>query len=122
MGMLRLFSSCGADPLPLFQESSRSKLKLPNPDPNNFSLEKVVAIGRFVIVQIYYPDCTNYEGRKILVYENVSVDEITNLNQIDPHFCENDHISPIARFLPTNKGWKYAKAFCMAAKATRRKP
>jgi hypothetical protein len=60
---------------------------------------------------INYPDCTNYEGNKILVFHNISVEEIANANTIDPHFCDKDHVSPIARFRPSKDGWSMAEAF-----------
>ncbi len=89
----------------------------PNPDPNNYKIKKATGykIGdkKYLLVLIEYPDCTNYEGKKILVYDGIDKSfYLTNQKLIDPHFSENkNYISPIARFEPTEKGWKMACAF-----------
>ena len=84
----------------------------PNPDPHNFKLQKIERVGRFVIALVEYPDCTTFEGRKILVFENVSTSKLKNAKVIDPHFCDSKkHISPVARFKPTNRGWEMACEF-----------
>jgi hypothetical protein len=80
---------------------------LPNPDPNNFEILKSWFAGEFVAVEIRYPDCTNYEGRKILVYKG-AIEDLQKAKFLDPHFCEGEHISPIARFEPTGLGWDMA--------------
>lgn len=33
------------------------------------------------------------------------------LLMVDPHFCDGEHPAPIARFAPTNEGWKDAKEY-----------
>lgn len=84
-----------------------------NPNPRRFQITRIETIGRFVIMKVNYPDCTNYEGDKILVYENASVSSLTSQNSIDPHFFEcTEKPSPIARFKPTMLGWAYAVNFC----------
>lgn len=95
--------------------SKKTSQGYPNPDPKNFFIEKTEVFDRFVIIQVVYPDCTNFEGKKILVYEDVSANDIHRLGYLDPHFCDDKHISPIARFIPTDKGWRYAKTFCRHA-------
>lgn len=88
-----------------------------NPNPSNFKILKHELIGHYLVVLILYPDCNNYEGRKILVYENMSLRELRKQKIIDPHFCDHDfHISPIARFIPNDIGWKYAVQFCKSEK------
>lgn len=83
---------------------------LPNPDPRNYEIVASQKIGEFLIVQVFYPDCTNYEGRKTLMFEGVTIDELVNQGSIDPHFAENkDFHSPVARFEPTPKGWEMAQ-------------
>ncbi len=87
----------------------------PNPDPNNYRIEEVKTIGKYLIVRVQYPDCTNYEGQKILVYEDVSVEDLINQKLIDPHFCNNKKFkSPVARFVPTVRGQKMAIIFAQA--------
>ena len=56
-----------------------------------------------VVVEINYPDCTNYEGNKIIVFKDVNKLTIWNLNSIDPHFCESK-LSPFARFKASEFG------------------
>lgn len=83
-----------------------------NPNPTRFTIWQIQGIGRFTIVRVHYPDCRNFEGEKILVFEGVSVKAVKSLRTLDPHFCDGAHVSPIARFVPTKQGWKYAVAFC----------
>lgn len=85
-------------------------VQLPNPDPYNYVLEKSEQIGRFLIVEITYPDCTNYEGKKILMYEGITIKDLRKQKSIDPHFSSNKRFySPIARFEPTEFGWIMAQ-------------
>ena len=84
-----------------------------NPDPKNCTIEELYPNCNFTAMIIRYHDCTNYEGKKILVY-NISAEEIRNYTGrgygLDPHFCEHvECLSPIARFEPTTRGWKWAK-------------
>ncbi len=83
-----------------------------NPNPSNFQLLDVEQVGRFVIVVLRYPNCTNYEGKKILVFEGVSARAVRSWKKIDPHFCDGGHTSPIARFEPTERGWTRARRLC----------
>ena len=113
---IRLFSSCGESSLGN-ADSLGNKIRYGNPNPSNFVVEKAESVGKFAVVKIYYPDCTNYEGRKILVYKNVGLNEIFKSTTLDPHFCnDKTHISPIARFEPTVRGWRYAISFCKSFK------
>lgn len=69
-------------------------------------------IGKFTVIKLKYPDCTNYEGIKILVFK-ASLSNIINQKKIDPHFSDNKtYISPIARFEPTHAGLLMALALC----------
>lgn len=76
-----------------------------NPDPNKFSCGEVRRIGDWWVAKINYPNCTNFEGNKIIV---------TDFNPIyvgflDPHFTETNGV--LARFIPTEDGWLMALAF-----------
>ena len=87
----------------------------PNPNPNNYRITAAETVGRFLIVCLKYPDCTNYEGNKILVYEGVKLEELVNQGEIDPHFFDDPkYKSPVARFVPTKKGLTMAKTFAKA--------
>jgi hypothetical protein len=92
---------------------------LPNPDPSNYKVVQIEEIGPFLIVQIKYPDCTNFEGNKILVFKSVKLIDLMNQKLIDPHFFESKTIaSPIARFTPTKEGWNMAVRFATMENST----
>lgn len=103
IGGIKSACSCGGN---LKEDSD-----YPNPNPKNFKFKKINEMTPYTIVWVNYPDCVNYEGDKIMVFENMTVEDIANAKVIDPHFCDGDHISPIARFEPTAKGWEMARAF-----------
>lgn len=82
---------------------------LPNPNPYNYVIKNDYQTGDYLIILINYPDCTNYEGNKVLVYKNVHLRDLINQGSIDPHFSNNkSKHSPIARFVPTEDGWNMA--------------
>ena len=66
-------------------------------------------IGDYVVVQAKYPQCPNYEGIKIIVYEASGYQEM-NKSKLEPHFLKDNPI--VARFHPTPKGWNMAVLFC----------
>ncbi len=83
-----------------------------NPNPANYKIIDTLTFGNILIVEIQYPDCKNYEGKKILVYEGITWAELRKQKLIDPHFSNNKkYKSPIARFEPTERGWKMAESF-----------
>jgi hypothetical protein len=101
--------------MPLFSCSSYNKVdnKNINLDSSNYRIIKSKKIDNFLILFINYPNCTNFEGNKILVYINCTIDNLYAQRSIDPHFSDNkNYISPIARFIPTDIGWKMAEFFC----------
>lgn len=81
-----------------------------NPNPKNFEIRKSLIINDFLIIRLLYPDCKNYEGNKVLVYDKgIVLDDLLKQKTIDPHFSNSKKfISPIARFVPTTKGWDMA--------------
>jgi len=82
---------------------------LPNPNPTNYKIIRYEEIGSFLILEVQYLDCTNYEGHKIMLYE-CSLKDIMKQKSIDPHFSYNpDYHSPKARFEPTVRGWEMCK-------------
>lgn len=82
-----------------------------NPNPNNYNILRTVQIGKYLVILIHYPDCKNYEGKKILMYENITIEQLIKQQLIDPHFSNNKkYKSPIARFQPTDNGWDMAMA------------
>lgn len=99
MGINFGMSSCGSDIC-----ATSNNL---NPNPKRFKILEAGCNKDFTILRVKYDDCTNYEGTKILVYEGHVLDMLIKAQEIDPHFCEN-HLSPIARFAPTELGLSLA--------------
>ena len=81
---------------------------MPNPNPRRFEIWSTEQIGNALIANVYYEDCVNYEGHKLMVYADTREDEFRARKVIDPHF-RNDDESPIARFEPTEGGWWLAR-------------
>lgn len=82
------------------------------PDPLKFKILSSVQLGKHVVCEIQYETVSNFEGRKILVYQDTTVGFIESLANIDPHFSDNgDYLSPVARFRPTKEGWHQALLF-----------
>lgn len=83
------------------------------PDPANYHVLRMAEVGPFLLIELQYLDCTNYEGKKILVFRGVTPVQLMNQRLIDPHFSNSDkYASPIARFVPTDEGWEMAEKFC----------
>lgn len=80
-----------------------------NPNPKRFVIMRNIQIGNNVVVLINYPDCTNYEGHKIIVFEDTTSEQVGMYDEIDPHFTETNKI--IARFRPDKVGWDTAVKF-----------
>ena len=92
--------------------SSYDSCKPPNPDPYNFRIKADYEMGDWLVLLVTYPDCNNYEGSKVLVFEGVTKKQLEKRGKIDPHFSENEKkYSPIARFVPTPDGWAMACLF-----------
>lgn len=106
MGMIKMFSSSSYDKTEVIYKDKIVYKNLPNPDPLNYKIIQWEKINGYLILYIEYPDCTNYEGRKILLFnKGINLKDLKKQGSIDPHFSNNkDMISPIARFEPTIKG------------------
>jgi len=103
MGMRKKSSGC-------ISSSCKTIIKeviLGNPNPSNFKILSAGMNENFTILKVKYPDCANYEGVKILVYKGHILKELMAMTEVDPHFCDK-HLSPIARFEPTEYGLKLA--------------
>lgn len=101
-------------------EAHTDPKRLPNPDPHNYSIIKSETVGHALVVMIHYPDCTNFEGKKICVFR-CTLEQLMAQKGIDPHFCDDgttqipfqdeDEVTlivPYARFKPTKYGWEMA--------------
>ena len=105
MGVLKLFSSSSYDST----NSNKSEKSLPNPDPTNYNVVRYKEIGTCLVIEIKYHDCINYEGNKIMVYQNCTYSQLMRQGHIDPHFTDNEnYYSPKARFKPDTNGWNNA--------------
>ncbi|MDD5150156.1 MAG: hypothetical protein PHC28_06685 [Flavobacterium sp.] len=83
-----------------------------NPDPLKYRIKKYMCFNGYLIIDINYPNCLNYEGNKILIYKGISINDLIDQKYIDPHFSDNNkYHSPFARFEPTNDGWDTAIQF-----------
>lgn len=99
--------------MPLMSSPSYDSPASGNPDPRRYSIISSEQINNFLILEIKYDGCTNYDGRKILVYHNVSISQLLDQGMIDPHFAEDKrYISPVARFVPDEIGRKLARLLC----------
>lgn len=93
------------------QVSARQAPTSGNPNPLNYEILRSQQVGRHLVVEVKYPDCTNYEGRKIMVYQNLTISGLVSQKEVDPHFSKSNKFrSPIARLEPTDHGWKLAIA------------
>ncbi len=79
----------------------------PNPNPFKFKVIKSLAIGNYLVCKVNYPDCTTFEGNKVMVYENLTQADLRDTKSLDPHFFD-DNKSPIARFRGDADGWRLA--------------
>lgn len=86
-----------------------------NPNPARFEFVRIAKVGKFFLTEIIYPDCSNYEGHKILVFDRMfkgkplTKKKIQNMKVLDPHFSNSkEYLAPIARFEPTERGWRMA--------------
>lgn len=113
MGLSRGSSKKLSGPM-IGMSSGTTDLTPGNPNPFNFEIKILYESdsGQNFCAWVNYPDCTNYEGNKILVFKNnPNLKELFNLTELDPHFIEDGKFSPFARFEPTQDGWDAAVNF-----------
>lgn len=106
MGLSIGFSKCSTPPSKCALGTASP---LPNPNPRNFEILRHDEVGGWTVVEVRYPDATNYEGRKVMVFHSRFAD-IAALESLDPHFCDDGHLAPFARFEPTDRGWRAGQA------------
>jgi hypothetical protein len=110
MGLMKK-SSCSV------LERPHQNIQPPDPNPREFSIANVEVVGNALVCAVIYPNCTTYEGRKVLVFAGVSERRIRTTRLLDPHFSDvvmEGTIVPVARFEPTARGWRLAR-ICAAA-------
>ena len=81
---------------------SSYKTNLFNPNPHKFKVEQLYAYPNCYVSLINYPNCSNFEGNKILVTTYNPLDR----DSIDPHFYQNSGL--LARFEPSSRGMALA--------------
>ena len=87
-----------------------SEYKSVNPNPSNYVILRSLELNGHLLVTIKYPDCINFEGHKILLFQDLTLDKLKLQKTIDPHFSDNKKFhSPFARFEPTGWGWTVAE-------------
>lgn len=97
--------------IPIMSRGGNTDPPRGNPVPSRFTIQRVHRLrgGRSVAVMLTYPDCTNFEGTKILVFDNFRTwYRLLNSGTVDPHFMESEP-ALIARFRPTEEGWQLAR-------------
>lgn len=111
MGIFKRNSSSSYDKKPSSSSYDRGYVaRSNNPDPKNYKIIKAEEVKGVLILWLKYPDCSNYEGNKVLVFaRGITLIDLVNQKSIDPHFSNNTNfISPVARFEPTERGWNWA--------------
>jgi hypothetical protein len=79
-----------------------------DPNPSKFKILKVWynANKKRVLAKIKYPNCTNFEGIKLVLFKNMTPKKLRESKLIDPHFFANNNV--IARFRPDKDGLTFA--------------
>ena len=80
----------------------------PNPDPKRWKLLALDTFPNAYVMLVQYLDCTNFEGKKIMLYEGKYAEMVHR----DPHFALGTS-GPVARFRPDDTGWRRARALAM---------
>jgi hypothetical protein len=79
------------------------------PNPLQYEIVKDIIVNDFLIIMVVYPNCTNFEGKKILVFKGITLEKLKEQKLLDPHFSDSKkYVHPIARFVPNEMGWKMA--------------
>lgn len=78
-----------------------------NPDPLEFNITYYETHGKYWLVKVNYPNCTNFEGNKIVVMTTKAYNKALE-GYFDPHFLKDNGI--IARFHP--EMMDEARLFC----------
>lgn len=114
-----MFSSSSFDQRRNVTVETIKEVNLPNPKADNYAIIRADVVNGYLLVEIQYHDCTNYEGKKIMIFK-CTLSQLLNQKLIDPHFSNNSNYhSPIARFEPTPLGWENARRAASVFKTNR---
>lgn len=95
--------------------AEKPKIRPGEPDPFNYVIKRTVRSpnGEYILAEVNYPNCKNFSGNKLLV---VKTDLVTFIgrNSLDPHFLEEgSDMEVLARFRPTEEGWRAGRKFLL---------
>ena len=102
-----------------------------SPDVDNFKVLDAYQYGNSMVLKVQYPNCRNceYEGTKVLVYDNCTPLMALKWKRIDPHFADPKlkrtpemAPSPTARFPASEEGWAQALWFIRNFSKSEAKP
>ncbi len=93
------------------------------PNPKEYEILRTMICGKYMTMEVKYSSCKkcSYDSKKIMVFENVSYEQVIHWRTIDPHFKDPSETivkekkvspSPIARFPGSELGWKNAINYC----------
>lgn len=81
-----------------------------DPVPQDAVVIQEVEAGDYLVVLVRYKTCINYQGLKCIVYKGLKT--VKDLKSLDPHFrafgVRGEGPRPVARFEPTEEGFKMA--------------
>lgn len=93
------------------------------PDPSNYNIKDVFEYGDYKVLLVQYPNCTNFDGMKVIVSKCGMLD-LLRMKRLDPHFTKvvhKDSVPIIARFPPSDEGIEMAKDLASALQEGRLK-
>ena len=97
--------------LPIMSRGGTVEYLPGNPVAHRFKVLRRQRVRQALVALVQYPDCTNFEGTKILVYDDYrSFERLKASGNLDPHFMV-DESSLVARFRPGEEGWQLALLF-----------
>lgn len=91
-----------------------------SPDSGKYDISRIERVGPHLVVEATYPNCTKcaYEGRKVMVFLNITEIDAIRWKRIDPHFRDptlkyplSEAPPPVARFPANDAGWRDAVAY-----------
>ena len=57
----------------MLSSGSSCNIEPRNPNPHLFDIIRALLVGNLLIAELKYRGCTNYEGRKILVFDGYKI-------------------------------------------------
>jgi hypothetical protein len=102
----------------LAQEKRFAELRARTPDPDQYQIVEIEAVGKHLVVMVRYPSCANcaYDQNKVMVFPDITIRRACFWTRIDPQFDESARSSthapsPMARFPGSQSGWDDAIAY-----------